>query len=113
MVEDPDAIREAIDETRADLAETIDALGQKADVKSRAADTFDNTKEQVRAKASALGRRADEAVPDQARPVVDQAKSGTSKAAVATQRRPGVVAAVAGVVLFALIVRRRRRRKDR
>jgi hypothetical protein len=35
MAQDTGQIREAIDETRAEIAETIEALGHKADVKAR------------------------------------------------------------------------------
>lgn len=115
MVEDPDAIREAIDETRSDMAETIDALGQKADVKARTANKVDETKEQVKAKATELGQRAGQAVPEQARPAVasavDQAKSATTKAAVTAQQRPAVAAAIGAGALFLLVVRRRHRRR--
>ena len=37
--EEPDRIRAEIEQTRADMSETVDALGYKADVKSRAKET--------------------------------------------------------------------------
>jgi ElaB/YqjD/DUF883 family membrane-anchored ribosome-binding protein len=36
MGQEPDRIRAEIEQTRADMSETVDALGQKADVKTRA-----------------------------------------------------------------------------
>lgn len=48
MVEDPGALREAIEETRAELGHTIEALGHKADVKSRASERLEDGKQQVR-----------------------------------------------------------------
>jgi gas vesicle protein len=36
--EDPDRIRREIEQTRAEMSETVDAIGYKADVKSRAKD---------------------------------------------------------------------------
>jgi ElaB/YqjD/DUF883 family membrane-anchored ribosome-binding protein len=49
--EDPDRIREDIERTRAEMSETVDALGYKADVKSRAKESVqqkrDSAKESV------------------------------------------------------------------
>jgi hypothetical protein len=51
MGQDPDAIREDIEQTRADMSETVEAIGYKADVPSRAKDkvsqTVDNMKNKV------------------------------------------------------------------
>jgi hypothetical protein len=44
---DPDDIRREIEETRARMGETVDALGYKADVKARARDSITDTKERV------------------------------------------------------------------
>jgi len=41
MGEDPNAIRADIERTRAEMDETVDAIGYKADVKSRAKDRLD------------------------------------------------------------------------
>jgi uncharacterized protein DUF3618 len=43
MGEDPNAIRADIERTRADMGDTVDALGYKADVKSRAKDRISET----------------------------------------------------------------------
>jgi ElaB/YqjD/DUF883 family membrane-anchored ribosome-binding protein len=47
MGEDPDRIREEIVQTRLDMGETVDALGYKADVKSRAKDRVVGAKDRV------------------------------------------------------------------
>jgi Protein of unknown function (DUF3618) len=52
MGQDPEAIRREIEETRDDMGNTLDALGYKADVKSRAKD-----------KVRGVVGRADEATP--------------------------------------------------
>jgi ElaB/YqjD/DUF883 family membrane-anchored ribosome-binding protein len=39
MGQDPDAIRQEIEETRSQMGDTIEAIGYKTDVKSRAKDT--------------------------------------------------------------------------
>ena len=43
----PDDIREEIEETRARMGETVEAIGYKADVKSRAKESISNTKDNV------------------------------------------------------------------
>lgn len=114
MAEDPSEIREAIEATRSDMADTIEALGQKADVKARATDKVNETTEQIKAKASELCTRAEQAVPDEARPAVsaaiDQAKSVASTALSTARQRPALTA---GVVVVLLVVLRHSRRAGR
>ena len=47
MGEDPDRIRREIEQTRAEMTETVDALGYKADVKSRTKDRVVGVKDRV------------------------------------------------------------------
>src|SRR3954452_19301531 len=47
MGEDPDRIRREIEQTRAEMGETVDALGYKTDVKARAKDSIQDKKESV------------------------------------------------------------------
>ena len=47
MGEDPDRIRAEIEQTRAEMGETVDALGYKTDVKARAKDSLQDKKESV------------------------------------------------------------------
>ena len=53
MGEDPNAIRADIEQTRAEMGDTVDAIGYKADVKSRAKD-----------KVNRLTGRVSDAAPD-------------------------------------------------
>jgi gas vesicle protein len=52
MGEDPNAIRADIERTRAEMGDTVDALGYKADVKSRARDKLADTKDRITGKVS-------------------------------------------------------------
>lgn len=47
MGEDPDRIRREIEQTRAEMGETVDALSYKTDVKARAKDSIRDKKESV------------------------------------------------------------------
>ena len=62
MGQDPDAIREEIEQTRSDLGETVEAVGYKADVPSRAKDAVSDKVESVKSKVSDTATRAKEAV---------------------------------------------------
>jgi ElaB/YqjD/DUF883 family membrane-anchored ribosome-binding protein len=53
MGQEPDRIREEIEQTRAEMSETVDALGYKADVKSRAKENLQDKRDS--AKESILG----------------------------------------------------------
>ena len=86
MAEDPGEIREAIAQTREDLAQTIQALGEKADVKQQAGKKL----EEVKASAADTMGKVEDKIPSRARPVV----------------------AAAGVAILVLVVRRRRRRRS-
>jgi uncharacterized protein DUF3618 len=78
---DPDAIREEIEQTRSDLADTVDALQYKMDVKARA-------KERARATGAGLRERGVE--------LKDQATTSEGKP------RPELLAGAA--VVLALVV---------
>ena len=62
MGQDPDAIRQDIEQTRAEMSETVEAVGYKADVPSRAKDAVSEKVENVKAKVSDTASRAKEAV---------------------------------------------------
>jgi gas vesicle protein len=83
MGQDPDAIREEIAQTRAEMTETVAAIGYKADVPSRAkekvAGKLDTVKDKVtRAKQAVAGTasRAGDTVGDTASRVGDATPSG-------------------------------------
>jgi Protein of unknown function (DUF3618) len=62
MGQDPDTIRQDIERTRADMGETVEAIGYKADVPSRAKDAVSEKMENVKSAVSGTATRAREAV---------------------------------------------------
>jgi hypothetical protein len=62
MGQDPDAIRQDIEQTRAEMSDTVEAVGYKADVPSRAKDAVSDKVETVKSKVSDTATRAKEAV---------------------------------------------------
>jgi hypothetical protein len=109
-----DELRAEIKQTRAELGETVQALAAKADVKARAMDQVEQTKQRVRVAAVAAGERV-RAVAGQATEKVkenaplDRVQSAAEP--VRTGRVPAVllVAGVVALVGVVLIVRGRRR----
>jgi hypothetical protein len=76
MGQDPDAIREEIERTRAEMGETVDAIGYKADVPSRAKEKVSEKVENVKAKVGGTATRAKEAVGGAASRAGDATPSG-------------------------------------
>jgi ElaB/YqjD/DUF883 family membrane-anchored ribosome-binding protein len=101
MGEDPDAIRDEIVDTRKRMGETIDALGYKADVKSRAKDRASDAVGTVKERLGMAGERASDAAPD-----AEQVKHQVRRAAGLAQENPlGLaVGAVAAGFLVGLAV---------
>ena len=62
MGQDPDAIRQDIEQTRAEMSETVEAVGYKADVPSRTKDAVSDKVENMKSKVSDTATRAKEAV---------------------------------------------------
>jgi ElaB/YqjD/DUF883 family membrane-anchored ribosome-binding protein len=83
MGEDPDAIRNEIEDTRERMGETIDALGYKADVKSRAKDNVTGKVESVKERLGMAGQQASDATPD-----AEQVKQQARRAAGVAQESP-------------------------
>jgi polyhydroxyalkanoate synthesis regulator phasin len=92
--EDPDRIRREIEQTRAEMSETVDALGYKADVKSRAKDSLVEKKESakesvmgatqtVKEKLVGAGSTVSDATPDR-----EQVKDQARKAKGLAQENP-------------------------
>src|SRR4051812_29470459 len=101
MGEDPSAIREEIEETRARMGDTVEAIGYKTDVKSRA-------KESVQEKIGGVRERitgAKDSVGDRA-PSPGDVKEGTRRAVGLAQENPiGLgVGAFAGGFLIGLLI---------
>lgn len=85
-----DALRESIEETRAELGQTVEALAEKADVKAQVKEKVDERKEQLRE----TQHQAQAKIGD----VGEQAK----------QNRVPVIAGAAGVLLLVLLLLRSR-----
>ena len=62
MGQDPDAIRQDIEQTRSEMSETVGAVGYKADVPSRAKEAVSEKVDNVKSKVSDTATRAKEAV---------------------------------------------------
>jgi Protein of unknown function (DUF3618) len=77
MGENPDAIRQDIEQTRAEMSETVEAVGYKADVPSRAKEKVSEKMDSVKSKVSDTAARAKEAVAGTASRAGDVA-SGTA-----------------------------------
>ena len=90
MGEDPDRIRAEIEQTRAEMSETVDALGYKTDVKARAKDSIQDKKESVMGVASSAKERlvgAGQSVGD-ATPDTEQVKQQARRAKSVAQENP-------------------------
>jgi gas vesicle protein len=94
MGQDPDAIREDLEQTRADMSETVEAIGYKADVPSRAKDKVSQTVDNVKNKVSGTATRAKEAVTGttsrvgEATPSGGQVKQQAKRAVGLAQENP-------------------------
>lgn len=63
MGQDPSEIREEIEDTRARMGETVEAIGHKTDVKTRTKEKVSGTIESVKSKVGGAGSRVNEATP--------------------------------------------------
>lgn len=120
-----DELRADIKQTRAELGETVQALAAKADVKARAKDQVELTKQRVKAQAAETTGKVREAaalatgkVRSAAAQTADKVREGDLPAPAAGMRdrvRTGtlppvlLVAGVVAIVGIVLIVRGRRR----
>ena len=89
MGQDPEVIRQQIEQTRENMGETVDALGYKTDVKSR---TRDSVSEKTVALRSKFSGATDSA------PSTGDVKEGAQKAAGVAQENP-IGLAIAGVAM--------------
>jgi len=103
MGEAPDDIREEIEETRVRMGETVEAIGYKADVKSRVKDSVvekkgallgsvGGGKDAIVGKADSLVSRVGGIVPDG-----DQVKDGAAKVGLSKENPLGLAIAGAAV----------------
>jgi gas vesicle protein len=75
MGKDPDAIREEIEETRERMSDTVEAIGYKADVPSRAKEAVASKVDAVRSTVTGSATRAREAIAGSASQASDAAPS--------------------------------------
>ena len=83
MGQDPSQIREEIEQTRAEMGDTVDALAHKTDVKGRVKESFADKKERLRNQMMGTTSRVGEATPD-----TEQLKEGARQAAGVAQENP-------------------------
>jgi gas vesicle protein len=83
MGQDPDAIRQEIEQTRSQMGETIDAIGYKTDVKSRAKDSVTERTGAVKDKVNSVMGRASDSTPSG-----DDAKQAAKQAVSTAQSNP-------------------------
>ena len=62
MGQEPGEVRQGIEETRAEMSETVDALAYKADVPSRVKDTVADKRDRLKAQMSGAGSRVSDTV---------------------------------------------------
>jgi Protein of unknown function (DUF3618) len=87
MGQDPDAIRQDIEQTRAEMSDTVEAVGYKADVPSRAKDAVSEKVDNVKSKVSDTATRAKEAVVGTASRAGDTVSGTASRVGDATPSR--------------------------
>lgn len=108
MGENPDQIRQQIEDTRAQMGDTVDALAHKADVKGRAKDaitgkkdkameSITQTKDRVASSVAGTGSKVNEATPS-----TGEVKEGARKAAGIAQENP-IGLAIGGVAVGFLV----------
>jgi hypothetical protein len=93
MAQEPSQIRDEIADTRMDLAETVRAMAEKADVKSRVREAVTDNTAQLQTRASELGERVRQVTPQ-------KAKVGLAKARRQPWLLPGAVAVLTAVVVW-------------
>jgi ElaB/YqjD/DUF883 family membrane-anchored ribosome-binding protein len=104
MAEDARAVREAIEHDRAELAETVEALARKADVKERVREKVSRSAQQVQHKTDDVREQLRQVTPE-------QAQSGVQQLVRAIEERP-LPFVVAALVVGMLIGRRLGRRRS-
>jgi ElaB/YqjD/DUF883 family membrane-anchored ribosome-binding protein len=106
MGQDPDAIRQDIEQTRSEMSDTVEAVGYKADVPSRAKEAVSDKVENVKAKVSDTATRAKEAVTgatdraSQATPDRGEVKQQARRAAGIAKENPLGLAIGAAAIGF-------------
>jgi hypothetical protein len=84
MGQDPDAIRQDIEQTRTEMSETVEAIGYKADVPSRAKEKVSETVDTLKTKVSDTATKAREAVTGTTNRVADATSGAAARVGDAT-----------------------------
>jgi ElaB/YqjD/DUF883 family membrane-anchored ribosome-binding protein len=99
MAQDPGEVRAAIEQDRLELADTVQALAAKADVKSRVRETVSKNADGLQRKASDTASKVRAVTPEQIR-------SGARTAAGSARQRPFPLGVAAALVVGLLLGRR-------
>jgi gas vesicle protein len=83
MGQDPDAIRQEIEQTRERMGDTVDALGYKADVPARAKESISDTVDTVKSRITGIGSGVSAATPQP-----QDVKQGAKQAVGIVQENP-------------------------
>jgi ElaB/YqjD/DUF883 family membrane-anchored ribosome-binding protein len=100
---DPEELRREIEQTRAELGDTVEALSHKADVKARVGEKVDERKQAASQKADELKQKAQELKQRAGQATPEDVKSAASGAATTARERPEIPA-VAAALLFGLLL---------
>jgi ElaB/YqjD/DUF883 family membrane-anchored ribosome-binding protein len=100
---DPEELRREIEQTRAELGDTVEALSHKADVKARVGEKVDERKQAASQKADELKQKAQELKQKAGQATPEDVKSAASGAATTARERPEIPA-VAAALLFGLLL---------
>jgi uncharacterized protein YdbL (DUF1318 family) len=95
----PEEIRADIEQTRADVGDTVEALAEKTDVRAQAQHRVDDLKQNVRAKADEVKAKARTTTPD-------SAQQGGQQLFAKVRANP-TPWAIGGAVLVAFLLGRR------
>ena len=101
--EDPAQLRDNIERTRQDLGDTVAALAEKTDVKTRAKEKVSEVKQNVNEKRTELMGKARDSSPDGASSAAVQVRTKAQENPIPT----AAVAAFVGGFLFGRITKRR------
>ena len=95
---DPEQIQRDIEATREELADTVSAVAEKADVKAQAKRKVDETKEKAKAKVGGAKDSAKGATPDSA--------AAAGQQAIGLARENPVAMRIAGAFVIGVVVGR-------
>src|SRR3954470_14311932 len=95
MGQDPDAIRQEIEQTRSQMGETVEAIGYKTDVKARTRDSVNEKTGAVKDRVNSVMGRASDSTPSG-----EDVKQGAKQAVSTAQENPPGLAIGAVAVGF-------------